>query len=69
VNRKHLEVHGCWGSDFSHLYRAVHVAARHAHRIPWREMIGARFGLAQANEALKAVEQREVTKAVIVPNQ
>jgi hypothetical protein len=30
-------------------------------------MIGARFGLGQANEALKAVENREVTKAVIVP--
>lgn len=67
VNRKHLEVHGCWGSDFSHLYRAVHVAAKHADRVPWREMIGARFGLAEANEALKAVENREVTKAVIVP--
>ena len=67
VNRKHIEVHGCWGSDFSHLYRAVHIAARHADRVPWRDMIGARFGLAQAGEALKAVEKREVTKAVIVP--
>lgn len=68
VNRKHLEVHGCWGSDFSHLYRAVHVAARNANRVPWREMIGARFSLDQANEALRAVEHRDVTKAVIVPN-
>jgi threonine dehydrogenase-like Zn-dependent dehydrogenase len=68
VNRKHLEIHGCWGSDFSHLYRAVHVAARNASRIPWKEMIGARFGLDRANEALQAVERREVTKAVIVPS-
>jgi threonine dehydrogenase-like Zn-dependent dehydrogenase len=68
VNRKHLEIHGCWGSDFSHLYRAVHVAAKYAQRIPWSEMIGARFGLGQANEALSAVANREVTKAVIVPN-
>lgn len=68
VNRKHLEIHGCWGSDFSHLYRAVHVAAKHAQRVPWREMIGARFGLDQANEALRAVANREVTKAVIVPS-
>ena len=67
VNRKHIEIHGCWGSDFSHLYRAVHVAARHAKRIPWREMIGAKYGLAQANEALRAVERREITKAVIDP--
>jgi threonine dehydrogenase-like Zn-dependent dehydrogenase len=68
VNRKHLEIHGCWGSDFSHLHRAVHVAARNASRVPWREMIGARFGLNQANEALKAVENRDVTKAVIDPS-
>jgi threonine dehydrogenase-like Zn-dependent dehydrogenase len=69
LNRKHIEVHGCWGSDFSHLYRAVHLAARHGHRVPWREMIGARYGLDEVNEALRAVEQRRVTKAVIVPNQ
>ena len=68
VNRKHIEIHGCWGSDFSHLYRAVHVAARHANRIPWREMIGAKYGLAQTNEALRAVERREITKAVIDPS-
>ena len=67
VNRKHLEIHGCWGSDFSHLYRAVQVAARHQHRVPWREMIGARYDLAHANDALRAVEHREVTKAVIAP--
>jgi L-iditol 2-dehydrogenase len=68
INRKHIEIHGCWGSDFSHLYRAVHIAARHAGRVPWRDMIGARFGLEEANEALRAVEQRRVTKAIIVPN-
>lgn len=67
LNRKHLDVHGCWGSDFSHLYRAVHLAARHADRVPWREMIGARYGLDEAGRALAAVERREVTKAVIVP--
>ena len=67
LNRKHIEVHGCWGSDFSHLYRAVNVAAKHSQRVPWREMIGARFGLGQANEALQVVENREVTKAVVVP--
>ena len=68
VNRKHVEIHGCWGSDFSHLYRAVHIAARHADRIPWRDMIGAKFGLSHANEALTAVANREVTKAIIAPS-
>jgi len=68
VNRKHIEIHGCWGSDFSHLYRAVQIAARNANRIPWREMIGATYSLDQANEAPRAVEKREVTKAVIAPS-
>jgi L-iditol 2-dehydrogenase len=68
LNRKHIEVHGCWGSDFSHLYRAVRVAARNADRVPWREMIGARYGLDDAGRALEAVAGRQVTKAVIVPD-
>jgi threonine dehydrogenase-like Zn-dependent dehydrogenase len=67
INRKHLEIRGCWGSDFSHLYRAVHLAARFGDRVPWRDMIGARYGLNEAGRALEAVEKREVTKAVIVP--
>ena len=68
VNRKHVEIHGCWGSDFSHLHRAVRVAARFGDRVPWREMIGAEYGLADANRALEAVANREVTKAVIKPD-
>jgi threonine dehydrogenase-like Zn-dependent dehydrogenase len=67
INRKHVEIRGCWGSDFSHLYRAVQLAARHHERVPWREMIGARFDLEHAGDALAAVERREVTKAIIVP--
>lgn len=67
INRKHIEVRGCWGSDFSHFYRAVAVAAKHGDRIPWREMVERRYSLAQAQEALDAVERREVTKAIIVP--
>jgi L-iditol 2-dehydrogenase len=67
LNRKHCEVRGCWGSDFSHFYRGVRLAARFGTRVPWREMIGGRFSLADAGRALEAVERREVTKAVIVP--
>ena len=67
INRKHIEVRGCWGSDYSHFYRAVRIAAAHAHRIPWKEMIGSRHGLDAAGRPLAAVARREVTKAVIVP--
>lgn len=68
INRKHVEVRGCWGSDFSHVYRAVSLAAKHGDRVPWREMVGGRYSLTNAQAALKAVEDRSVTKALIVPH-
>ena len=68
INRKHVEIRGCWGSDFSHFHRAVDLAARHAHRYPWAEMATRRFDLAHAGEALEAVATRAVLKAVIAPN-
>jgi len=68
INRKHVAIRGCWGSDFSHFHRAVALATRHADRVPWAEMASRRFDLAHADEALRAVATREVLKAVIVPN-
>ena len=68
LNRKHVELRGCWGSDYSHFHRAVIVAAKHGGRVPWREMVERRYTLDQAQEALGAVERREVTKAIITPN-
>ena len=67
INRKHVEVRGCWGSDYSHFYRALAIAAKHGTRVPWREMVQRRYSLEEAGEALRAVERREVTKAIIVP--
>ena len=68
INRKHVEIRGCWGSDFSHFHRAVAIAARHAGRVPWAEMGARRYDLAHADEALRAVATRDVLKAVIAPN-
>ncbi len=68
INRKHVEVRGCWGSDYSHVFRSVAIAAKHGDRVPWREMVGGRYSLAEAQAALSAVEQRNVTKAIIVPH-
>ncbi|MGQ0766447.1 MAG: zinc-binding dehydrogenase [Gemmatimonadota bacterium] len=67
INRKHVDLRGCWGSDFAHLFRAVTVAARHGDRIPWKEMAGREYSLDQVNDALAAVERRELTKALIRP--
>lgn len=67
VNRKHVEIRGVWGCDYSHFHRAVAIAARHGDRIPWRDMVSRVFPLDRAGEALAAVERREVLKALIAP--
>jgi L-iditol 2-dehydrogenase len=67
INRKHAEIHGCWGCDYSHVHRAVQILAQQGHSLPWAESITAKFGLDRANEALAAVEGRTVIKALIVP--
>lgn len=68
VNRKHVEIRGCWGSDYSHFHRAVDLVAHFATRYPWSALAARRFTLDQANEALAAVATQAVPKAVIVPN-
>jgi L-iditol 2-dehydrogenase len=67
VNRKHVEIRGCWGCDFSHVYRAVAVLAVQGKALPWAGAVTRRYGLEQAGEALAAVERRDVIKAVIQP--
>jgi threonine dehydrogenase-like Zn-dependent dehydrogenase len=67
INKKHVEIRGCWGCDFSHVHRAVQLLAEQASDLPWVEAITARYRLDQANEALEAVATRSVVKAVIAP--
>jgi threonine dehydrogenase-like Zn-dependent dehydrogenase len=67
INRKHVEIRGCWGCDYSHVHRALQVLAHQGQQLPWANSITARFGLDQANEALAAVANRDVVKALIVP--
>jgi L-iditol 2-dehydrogenase len=67
INRKHVEIHGCWGSQYHHFHRAVELAARFGDRVPWAEMVSGRYPLEKASEALAAVESRAAIKALIVP--
>ena len=69
VNRKHLAVRGCWGSEPAHFLRALRVLERHAARVPWRD-IGARvYRLDQLNEALADAEAMRLPKALVQPGQ
>jgi threonine dehydrogenase-like Zn-dependent dehydrogenase len=67
LNKKHLDIRGCWGSDFSHFHRAIQVMARRQHQFPWGELVTRRYRLEEVNEALAAVEAQTVLKAAITP--
>ncbi len=67
INRKHLEIRGCWGSDLSHVWRAMEIMARFHSRFPWTSLISRRYRLEEAGDALSDVEARRVVKAVIQP--
>ncbi|HEX6291242.1 MAG TPA: zinc-binding dehydrogenase [Herpetosiphonaceae bacterium] len=67
LNQKHLDVRGCWGSDVSHVYRAVQVLARYHTRFPWAEFVSGRYALDRAQAALEDVAAQRVVKALIMP--
>jgi len=69
LNQKHLDVRGCWGSDFSHFYRAAQVLRDPAHSAPWAILQSklSHYTLDQANEALADVASGSVLKALIDP--
>jgi L-iditol 2-dehydrogenase len=68
LNKTHLDVRGCWGSDFSHFYLGVEIMSDAARSAPWTRLRLERFGLAEANEALAQVASGRVIKALIDPN-
>lgn len=69
INRKHLEIRGCWGSEVGHFVRALRILERHHAAIPWGA-IGARtYGLNELNEALADAEAMRLPKALVRPNE
>ena len=68
LNKKHLDVRGCWGSDFSHFYRGAQVMSEPLRSAPWSALKLDRYPLAQANEALADVASGRVLKALIQPH-
>jgi L-iditol 2-dehydrogenase len=67
INRKHLEIRGCWGSEVRHFVAAIDRLERHAAAVPWRE-IGARtYALDELNRALADAEAMRIPKALVDP--
>ena len=67
LNQKHLEIRGCWGSDFSHFYRAVRLMDDTLRSSIWDQIPARTFSLQEADAALRAVESGSVVKALIRP--
>jgi len=70
LNKKHLDVRGCWGSDFSHFYRGVQIISDPVRAHSWLTLRKnlTRYPLVKANQALADVANAKVLKALIDPN-
>lgn len=69
INQKHIDIRGVWGTDFSHLYKAIQLMARYKERYPLKRIITKTYPLQDVESALADVAHQRVVKAVIAPNQ
>jgi D-arabinose 1-dehydrogenase-like Zn-dependent alcohol dehydrogenase len=68
INRKHLEIRGCWGSEAGHFLRALTVLDMHARTVPFAD-IGARvYPMSEINAALADAEAMRLPKALVDPS-
>jgi L-iditol 2-dehydrogenase len=67
LNRKHLDVRGCWGSDYSHFHRAVDMLRTARAATLWSQLKLERYPLSRVDEAMDAVAAGRVIKALVVP--
>lgn len=67
INRKHVELRGCWGSRYEHFHRAVEIAARFGGVKPWKAMVRGAYALDAASQALESIAKRESVKALVRP--
>jgi threonine dehydrogenase-like Zn-dependent dehydrogenase len=68
INRKHLEIRGCWGSEPTHFVRALQILEQHASTIPWRKIGAKVYALDELNDALADAEAMRLPKALVAPH-
>lgn len=67
INRKHLDIRGCWGSEVRHFLQALRALDRYGAEVPW-QLIGAKtFALNELDEALGEAERLTIPKALVDP--
>ena len=67
INKKHVDIRGVWGIDYSHFYKTVQLMAKHRLRFNWGQMISRFYSLDEVGAAIEDVESLKVFKAVIAP--
>jgi L-iditol 2-dehydrogenase len=67
VNRKHATILGCWGYEYTHLFRSLQLMARHRERFRWSSLVTREYPLAEAAKALADMEALAVVKALVRP--
>jgi threonine dehydrogenase-like Zn-dependent dehydrogenase len=67
INRKHLDIRGCWGSEVGHFLRALRALERYGSEVPWQRIGAATYGLEGLNDALAAAEAFKLPKALVNP--
>ena len=67
INRKHLDIRGCWGSEVGHFLRALRALERYGSEVPWERIGAATYGLSGLNDALAAAEAFQLPKALVDP--
>ncbi len=67
INRKHLDIRGCWGSEVGHFLRALDALDAYRDDVPWHEIGAKTYGLSAINEALAVAESLAIPKALVDP--
>ena len=67
INKKHIDIRGVWGIDYSHFYKCVQLMAKHKERFNWHKMISKFYSLDDVAAAIEDVQAFKVFKAVIAP--
>ena len=68
INRKHVTIKGCWGSEVRHFLTAVRLLERHAGQVPFRSIGAHCYPLSGLNDALADAEAMRLPKALVAPN-
>lgn len=67
LNKKHLDVRGCWGSDYSHFHRGVEMLKLPQAAALWSTLQLEGVPLEKVNDALNSVAAARTIKALVVP--